>query len=124
MRREIARAFSTTRNRSLPVVVKKDGSVVVVGLGPAGPDWLTPEAHAELAAADDLVGYETYLARVPERRGQRRHGSDNRVESERARHALELAAGGSRVAVVSSGDPGMYPTSIITDGMPWRTKLY
>jgi len=84
------------------------GSVAVVGLGPAGPDWLTPEAHAELAAADDLVGYETYLARVPERRGQRRHASDNRVESERARHALELAAGGSRVAVVSSGDPGIF----------------
>ncbi|MGD0452814.1 MAG: precorrin-2 C(20)-methyltransferase, partial [Solirubrobacteraceae bacterium] len=82
------------------------GSVAVVGLGPAGPDWLTPEAHAELADADDLVGYDTYLARVPERRGQRRHASDNRVEGERARHALELAAAGSRVAVVSSGDPG------------------
>jgi precorrin-2 C20-methyltransferase/precorrin-3B C17-methyltransferase len=84
------------------------GSVTVVGLGPAGPDWLTPEAHAELAAADDVVGYETYLARVPARRGQRRHGSDNRVEATRARHALELAAAGRRVAVVSSGDPGIF----------------
>jgi precorrin-2 C20-methyltransferase/precorrin-3B C17-methyltransferase len=84
------------------------GAVVVVGLGPAGPDWLTPEAHAELAQADDLIGYDTYLARVPERRGQRRHASDNRVEAERARHALELAAAGSRVAVVSSGDPGIF----------------
>jgi precorrin-2 C20-methyltransferase/precorrin-3B C17-methyltransferase len=84
------------------------GSVAVVGLGPAGPDWLTPEAHAELAGADELVGYETYLARVPERRGQGRHASDNRVESERARHALELAAAGARVAVVSSGDPGIF----------------
>jgi precorrin-2 C20-methyltransferase/precorrin-3B C17-methyltransferase len=84
------------------------GSVAVVGLGPAGPDWLTPEAHAELAAADDLIGYKTYLARVPERRGQRRHATDNRVETDRARHALELAAGGARVAVVSSGDPGIF----------------
>jgi precorrin-2 C20-methyltransferase/precorrin-3B C17-methyltransferase len=84
------------------------GSVAVVGLGPAGPDWLTPEAHAELAGADDLIGYQTYLARVPERRGQRRHASDNRVEAQRARHALELAAAGSRVAVVSSGDPGIF----------------
>ncbi|HEY4812782.1 MAG TPA: precorrin-2 C(20)-methyltransferase [Solirubrobacteraceae bacterium] len=84
------------------------GSVVVVGLGPAGPDWLTPEAHAELARADVLIGYETYLARVPERRGQRRHASDNRVEEQRARHALELAAVGARVAVVSSGDPGIF----------------
>jgi precorrin-2 C20-methyltransferase/precorrin-3B C17-methyltransferase len=84
------------------------GSVSVVGLGPAGPQWLTPEAQAELSSADELVGYETYLARVPPRRGQRRHSSENRVEAERARHALELAAGGSRVAVVSSGDPGIF----------------
>jgi precorrin-2 C20-methyltransferase/precorrin-3B C17-methyltransferase len=84
------------------------GRVSVVGLGPAGPDWLTPEAHAELAAAEELIGYETYLARVPERRGQRRHATDNRVEAQRARHALELAAGGARVAVVSSGDPGIF----------------
>jgi precorrin-2 C20-methyltransferase / precorrin-3B C17-methyltransferase len=84
------------------------GSVSVVGLGPAGPQWLTPEAHAELAQADELVGYDAYLARVPQRRGQRRHASDNRVELERARHALQLAADGSRVAVVSSGDPGIF----------------
>jgi precorrin-2 C20-methyltransferase / precorrin-3B C17-methyltransferase len=84
------------------------GSVAVVGLGPAGPGWLTPEAREELARAEDLVGYETYLARVPERSGQRRHGSDNRVEAQRARHALELAAAGARVAVVSSGDPGIF----------------
>jgi precorrin-2 C20-methyltransferase/precorrin-3B C17-methyltransferase len=84
------------------------GCVTVVGLGPAGAQWLTPEAQAALAAADDLVGYETYLARVPQRRGQRRHASDNRVEAQRARHALELAAAGSHVAVVSSGDPGIF----------------
>jgi precorrin-2 C20-methyltransferase/precorrin-3B C17-methyltransferase len=84
------------------------GSVAVVGIGPAGPSWLTPEAHAELARADELVGYDAYLARVPERRGQGRHASDNRVEAERARHALELAAAGARVAVVSSGDPGIF----------------
>ena len=45
---------------------------------------------------------------MPARRGQRRHASENRVEGERARHALELAAAGSRVAVVSSGDPGIF----------------
>ena len=84
------------------------GRVSVVGIGPAGPNWLTPDAQAELAAADELIGYETYLARVPKRRGQRRHPSDNRVEAQRARHALELAAAGARVAVVSSGDPGIF----------------
>jgi precorrin-2 C20-methyltransferase/precorrin-3B C17-methyltransferase len=84
------------------------GSVAVVGLGPAGPQWLTPEARAELAAADVLVGYKTYVDRVPVRAGQLRFASDNRVEADRARHALELAAAGSRVAVVSSGDPGIF----------------
>ena len=87
---------------------RASGSVAVVGLGPAGREWLTAEARAELAAADHLVGYATYVARVPGRVGQRRHASDNRVEADRARHALELAAAGGRVAVVSSGDPGIF----------------
>ncbi|MBO8196341.1 precorrin-2 C(20)-methyltransferase [Streptomyces oryzae] len=84
------------------------GEVVVVGTGPAGPLWLTPETRGALAAADDLVGYTTYLDRVPARPGQRRHGSDNRVEAERAEFALELARRGRRVAVVSGGDPGVF----------------
>ncbi|MGP3977317.1 precorrin-3B C(17)-methyltransferase [Streptomyces sp. 8N114] len=84
------------------------GEVVVVGTGPAGPLWLTPETRGALAAADDLVGYTTYLDRVPARDGQRRHGSDNRVEAERAEFALELARRGRRVAVVSGGDPGVF----------------
>ena len=79
-----------------------------MGLGPAGPDWLTPEAHAALSRAEVLVGYGPYLARVPPRRGQERRASDNRVELERAREALELALSGSSVAVVSSGDPGIF----------------
>ncbi|MEU2513503.1 precorrin-2 C(20)-methyltransferase [Streptomyces syringium] len=84
------------------------GEVVVVGLGPAGPLWLTPEARGELAAAEDVVGYSTYVDRVPVRPGQRRHPSDNKVESERAEFALDLARQGRRVAVVSSGDPGVF----------------
>ncbi|MGW4832550.1 precorrin-2 C(20)-methyltransferase [Amycolatopsis japonica] len=84
------------------------GEVVVVGLGPAGPEWLTPEATAELAAAEHIVGYGPYVARVPQRAGQQRHASGNRVEAERAVEALELAADGARVAVVSSGDPGVF----------------
>ncbi|MFD7830041.1 precorrin-2 C(20)-methyltransferase [Kitasatospora sp. NPDC059803] len=84
------------------------GAVAVIGTGPAGPLWLTPEARGVLAEATDLVGYTTYLDRVPERPGQRRHGSDNKVESERAEYALELARRGHKVAVVSSGDPGVF----------------
>ncbi|WP_405939356.1 precorrin-2 C(20)-methyltransferase [Streptomyces sp. NBC_00726] len=85
-----------------------DGEVTVVGTGPAGPLWLTPETRGALAAADDLVGYTTYLDRVPVRPGQIRHGSDNKVESERAEFALDLARRGRRVAVVSGGDPGVF----------------
>jgi precorrin-2 C20-methyltransferase/precorrin-3B C17-methyltransferase len=84
------------------------GEVVVVGTGPAGPLWLTPESRGALAAAEDLVGYTTYLDRVPVRPGQLRHGSDNKVESERAELALDLARRGRRVAVVSGGDPGVF----------------
>nr|WP_203610573.1 precorrin-2 C(20)-methyltransferase [Streptomyces sp. SID8111] len=87
---------------------REAGEVVVVGTGPAGPSWLTPETRGALAAADDLVGYTTYLDRVPVRPGQRRHGSDNRVEAERAEFALQLAQRGRRVAVVSGGDPGVF----------------
>ncbi|MER5650515.1 precorrin-2 C(20)-methyltransferase [Streptosporangium sp. NPDC002524] len=88
--------------------VRTRGEVVVVGLGPAGRPWLTPEAQEALAGVDELVGYGPYLDRVPPNPRQRRHPTDNRVEAERAAHALELAAAGSRVAVVSSGDPGVF----------------
>ncbi|GEL26964.1 precorrin-3B C(17)-methyltransferase [Pseudonocardia sulfidoxydans NBRC 16205] len=84
------------------------GEVVVVGTGPAGPSWLTPQAAQAIVAADDLVGYGPYLDRVPVRPGQARHASDNRVEVQRAAHALDLAASGRRVAVVSGGDPGIF----------------
>jgi precorrin-2 C20-methyltransferase/precorrin-3B C17-methyltransferase len=86
----------------------RPGEVVVVGLGPGDPRWLTPEARDALLAADDLIGYGPYLERVPGRPGQRRHPSDNRVEAERAAFALDLARRGRRVAVVSSGDPGVF----------------
>ncbi|WP_188195401.1 precorrin-3B C(17)-methyltransferase [Nonomuraea sp. SYSU D8015] len=91
-----------------PPPAETQGEVVVVGLGPAGRPWLTPEAQEALAAATDLVGYGPYVDRVAPNPRQRRHRTDNRVEAERARHALELARAGARVAVVSSGDPGVF----------------
>ena len=84
------------------------GRLAIVGLGPGAPELVTPLASETLAAATDLVGYAPYLARVPERPGQLRHASDNREELARARQALELAASGKSVAVVSSGDPGVF----------------
>lgn len=82
--------------------------VVIVGLGPGDPAWLTPEADAAIAGATDLVGYRPYLARVPVRPGQQRHASGNTVEAQRSALALDLAAAGRKVAVVSSGDPGVF----------------
>jgi precorrin-3B C17-methyltransferase / cobalt-factor III methyltransferase len=84
------------------------GSLVIVGTGPGKPELMTPATQAALAEATDLVGYGPYLDRVPATKGQCRHASDNRVELDRARHALTLAAAGRKVAVVSGGDPGVF----------------
>ena len=84
------------------------GHLAVVGLGPGDVRWLTPEADAALAAADALFGYGPYLERTPVRDGQTRHPSDNREEALRARAALERAAAGTNVALVSGGDPGVF----------------
>ena len=84
------------------------GRLWVVGLGPGDASLQTPQATVALADVSDIVGYAPYLERIPPRPGQSRHGSDNRVEPERARHALGLAAAGRRVAVVSGGDPGVF----------------
>ncbi len=86
----------------------RTGEVVVVGLGPGGQSWTTPEVGRALAEATDLVGYKPYLDRIRPAPGQRLHPSDNRVEAERAAMALDLAKRGARVAVVSSGDPGVF----------------
>ncbi|AOI92310.1 precorrin-3B C(17)-methyltransferase [Burkholderia pseudomultivorans] len=85
------------------------GRLTVLGLGPGGSAWLTPAARAALADATDILGYTTYVDMAgPFRADQRVHGTDNREEMQRARHAFELAAEGRRVAVVSSGDPGVF----------------
>ena len=92
----------------MTVVSSSEGRILVVGLGPGPAKWLTPEASEALALATDLVGYAPYVERVAERPGLTRHASDNRVEIERARHALQLAKAGRVVAVVSGGDPGVF----------------
>ncbi len=85
------------------------GRLTVLGLGPGAAAWLTPAARAALADATDILGYTTYVNMAgPFRADQRVHGTDNREEMQRARHAFELAAEGRRVAVVSSGDPGVF----------------
>ena len=88
--------------------MKSQGRLWIVGLGPGPAHWMTPEASAAIAGASDIVGYAPYLDRIALRPDQRRHASDNRVEIERARHALRLAAEGHAVALVSGGDPGVF----------------
>ena len=84
------------------------GSLVIAGLGPGAEALVTPEVSEALAQATDVVGYIPYVARVAERPGLRKHASDNRVELDRSRHALAMAAEGRHVVVVSSGDPGVF----------------
>ena len=84
------------------------GWLAIAGLGPGDEALITPEVQEKLAFATDVVGYIPYVARVPERMGLSLHASDNRVEIERARLALEMAASGKKVVVVSSGDPGVF----------------
>ena len=84
------------------------GSLTVVGLGPGNPDQMTPEARIAVETAEDFFGYFPYIDRLDLRPDQRRHASDNREELARARAALELAAKGGKVCVVSGGDPGVF----------------
>ena len=82
--------------------------VTIIGLGPGDDQQITPAASQALASATDVVGYITYVGRVAPRPGLTLHASDNRVEAERACQALDLAAAGGNVVIVSSGDPGVF----------------
>ena len=84
------------------------GWLAVAGLGPGDEALVTEEVRAALADATDIVGYIPYVARIAPRAGLTLHASDNRVELDRANHALDMAAAGARVVVVSSGDPGVF----------------
>ncbi|PSB20991.1 precorrin-3B C(17)-methyltransferase [Phormidesmis priestleyi ULC007] len=91
------------------LIGKPRGQLTIVGTGPGGEKWMSPEVKDVLRSATDWVGYKFYLDLAGSlREGQQRHDSDNREELDRARFALDLAATGKSVAVVSSGDPGIF----------------
>ncbi len=96
-------------------------ALVVVGLGPGDSDWMTPQSRRELSAATDLIGYGPYLDRVGARAGQHHHPSDNTDEPARAQLACKLAQEGRTVAVVSSGDPGVFAmaTAVLEEAKQW-----
>ena len=84
------------------------GRVIVVGLGAGDPAQITPQVTQAINLATDIIGYIPYIDRITPKQGVTLHPSDNRVEIERAEHALTLAQAGGIVLIVSSGDPGVF----------------
>ena len=85
------------------------GRLTVVGTGPGTPLWRTPAVSRAVAEATDLVGYGLYLDLLgPAAEGKALHSSELSEEEARARKALDLSAEGKQVALVCSGDPGVY----------------
>lgn len=84
------------------------GRLVVIGIGPGNPNQVTPEAKVAIEDASDFFGYSGYLSRLSLKPCQNVHASDNREELSRARAAIDLAASGAQVAVISGGDPGVF----------------
>jgi cobalt-precorrin 5A hydrolase/precorrin-3B C17-methyltransferase len=88
---------------------RRRGRLAIVGIGPGDPAWRTPEASSALASAQDVVGYRLYLDLLGSAiAGKRRHETALGEEEARVRRALDLAAEGRDVALVSSGDAGIY----------------
>ena len=86
----------------------QQGRLSVVGLGPGADDLVTDQVRAAIAAASDAFGYFPYVARLSGLEHVKLHASDNREELERAREALNTAAEGRQVLMLSSGDPGVF----------------
>lgn len=84
------------------------GVLYVIGLGPGNIKQITPEAMEAIAVSSHFFGYKPYVDRLDLRADQVAVPSDNREEIDRAKAALEMAAEGKTVAVVSGGDPGIF----------------
>jgi cobalt-precorrin 5A hydrolase/precorrin-3B C17-methyltransferase len=103
----IARAPEPFTAASLPG--RAQGALFVVGIGPGSDAWRSPEVTALVGRASDLVGYSLYLDLLgPLAAGKARHDFPLGREEDRVRHAMELAGQGRDVALVCSGDAGIY----------------
>ncbi|HWC79202.1 MAG TPA: precorrin-3B C(17)-methyltransferase [Pseudonocardiaceae bacterium] len=101
------------KNETVTVAVARirpRGRLAVVGLGPGAADLRSPRADAELRRASVVVGLDSYVAQVKHllRPGTEVRASALGAEEERAREAVELAAAGRAVALIGSGDAGVY----------------
>ena len=85
------------------------GALTIVGLGPGAPEDLTERGRRVLEGAEAVVGYHGYLDQIRPWLGDKvYHGSPIGAEVERCRLAISLTLSGRRVALVSSGDAGIY----------------
>jgi len=85
------------------------GRVALVGIGPGQSAWRTPEASRLVAEADELVGYSLYIDLLgPLALGKPRQDFPLGGEEARCRYALEEAAKGRNIALICSGDAGIY----------------
>lgn len=88
---------------------RERGRLFVVGIGPGADGWRSPEVSRMVAESTDLVGYSLYLDLLGSLAGGKaRHDFDLGAEEKRVRHAMELASEGRSVALVCSGDAGIY----------------
>ncbi|MEQ8480464.1 MAG: precorrin-3B C(17)-methyltransferase [Hoeflea sp.] len=103
----ISRAQQPFTESNLPG--RSRGRLFVVGIGPGSDGWRSPEVTQMVSRATDLVGYSLYLDLLgPLANGKTRHDFDLGKEEARVRHAMELAGEGRSVALVCSGDAGIY----------------
>lgn len=103
----IGRAPAPFKQAAMPGRAR--GHLMVVGIGPGSEGWRSPEVSSMVAASTDLVGYSLYLDLLgPLAKGKARHDFDLGKEEARVRHAMELAGEGKSVALVCSGDAGIY----------------
>jgi cobalt-precorrin 5A hydrolase / precorrin-3B C17-methyltransferase len=108
-KRKSSKATAAVARRRRPSAATRRGTVTVVGLGPGAPELMTARARQALREADAIVGYGGYLDSIRTLVGQRRLRPYRLgQEAERARASIELARAGGRVALVSSGDAGVY----------------
>lgn len=104
-KRRSAEATVAVARRTRP-----EGQLWVVGLGPGQPAWRTPAAAAALRGADVVMGYGPYVELASDLLGVHQEVITSPIgaEAERCAHALQRSARGARVALVCSGDPGVY----------------
>ena len=94
---------------NVDMIGRPRGHLSVVGIGPGSAEWRSPEVTNMVGAATDLVGYSLYLDLLGDlTQGKTRHDFDLGKEEDRVRHAMELAGQGRNVALVCSGDAGIY----------------